>query len=283
MYLSKHQGGNSVSSAEQGDAKDQKRWKKDVLEAYLGVTLKRLFSTGPGAFDEIYRRLEQFTRSLNEHVGATAGEGLPAAVVETVTSLAFAIDAKDQYTHGHSRKVSAYSVMTAQALGLKPEEVEEIRLAGLLHDIGKVGIPEPILNKSGPLDADEWETMKTHTVLGAKILEPLQTMNRIGDMVRHHHEFYDGTGYPKRLRGNEIPYGARVIAVADAFDTITSERTYKKARTREDAFAELERCASNQFDPEIVRAFVKIMRRSPRQVAEPEVEAGSRAPSATSA
>jgi diguanylate cyclase (GGDEF)-like protein/putative nucleotidyltransferase with HDIG domain len=283
MYLSKHQGGNSVSSAEQGDAKDRKRWKKDVLEAYLGVTLKRLFSTGPGAFEEIYRRLEQFTRSLNEHVGTTAGDGLPAAVVETVTSLAFAIDAKDQYTQGHSRKVSAYAVMTAQALGLKQEEVEEIRLAGLLHDIGKVGIPEPILNKSGPLDADEWETMKTHTVLGAKILEPLQTMGRIGDMVRHHHEFYDGTGYPNRLRGDGIPYGARVIAVADAFDTITSERTYKKARTREDALAELERCASNQFDPEIVRVFVEIMRRSPRQVVDPQIGAGNRAPSTTSA
>lgn len=283
MYLSKHQGGNSVSSAEQGDVKDRKQWKKDVLEAYLGVTLKRLFSTGPEAFEEIYRRLEQFTRSLNEHIGDMSGEGLPAAVVETVTSLAFAIDAKDQYTHGHSRKVSAYAVLAAQALGLKQEEVEEIRLAGLLHDIGKVGIPEPILNKSGPLDANEWETMKTHTVLGAKILEPLQTMSRIRDMVRHHHEFYDGTGYPNRLKGEEIPYGARVIAVADAFDTITSERTYKKARTREDAFAELERCASNQFDPSIVRAFVEIMRRAPRHVSERQAEEATHTSSTTSA
>ena len=263
MYLSKHQGGNSVSTAEQGDPKDRKRWKKDVLEAYLGVTLKRLFSTGPEAFEEIYRRLEQFTRSLEPSPGASSN-GLPAAVVETVTSLALAIDAKDHYTQGHSQKVSAYSAMIAQALGMPQHDVEEIRLAALLHDIGKVGIPEVILNKSGPLDAAEWETMKTHTDLGAKILEPLQAMKEIRKMVRHHHEFYDGTGYPDRLEGESIPHGARVIAIADAYDTITSERTYKKARTPEDAFAELERCAANQFDPAIVRVFVETMRRAPR-------------------
>jgi diguanylate cyclase (GGDEF)-like protein/putative nucleotidyltransferase with HDIG domain len=271
MYLSKHQGGNSVSSAEQGDPNDRKKWKKDVLEAYLGVTLKRLFSTGPEAFEEIYRRLEQFTRSLTEQGVDGKSEGLPLAVVETVTSLALAIDAKDHYTQGHSQKVSAYAVMIAQALDLSQEEIEEIRLAGLLHDIGKVGIPETILNKSGPLDATEWETMKTHTHLGAKILEPLATMNRIREMVRHHHEFYDGTGYPDRLEGELIPYGARLIAIADAYDTITSARTYKKARSPEDAFAELERCSANQFDPEIVRVFVKTMRHAPR----PTVEAGA--------
>jgi len=270
MYLSKHQGGNSVSSVEQGDPKDAKRWKKDVLEAYLGVTLKRLFSTGPEAFEEIYRRLEQFTRSLSEQGGGEPAEGVPPAVVETVTSLALAIDAKDHFTQGHSQKVSAYAVMIAQALGMSEGEVEEIRLAGLLHDIGKVGIPEPILNKSGPLDASEWETMKTHTELGAKILEPLEAMNRIRLMVKHHHEYYDGTGYPDRLEGEQIPYGARLIAIADAYDTITSERTYKKARTPEDAFGELERCASNQFDPELVRTFIEAMRRTPR----PVVEAG---------
>ena len=271
MYLSKHQGGNSVSTAEQGDPSDRKRWKKDVLEAYLGVTLKRLFATGPEAFEEIYRRLEQFTRSLREQGVDASNDYLPPVVVETVTSLAFAIDAKDHYTQGHSQKVSAYAVMIAQALGRSQTEVEEIRLAGLLHDIGKVGIPEAILNKSGPLDASEWETMKTHTELGARILEPLRPMVRIREMVRHHHEFYDGSGYPRRLEGEQIPHGARVIAVADAYDTITSERTYKKARTPEDAFAELERCAANQFDPEIVRVFIETMRRAPR----PTVESGS--------
>jgi diguanylate cyclase (GGDEF)-like protein/putative nucleotidyltransferase with HDIG domain len=263
MYLSKHQGGNSVSSAEQGDPNDGKRWKKDVLEAYLGVTLKRLFSTGPQAFEEIYRRLELFTRSLVDQGPGASERELPPAVVETVTSLALAIDAKDQYTQGHSQKVSAYAVMLAQALNLEQAEVEEIRLAGLLHDIGKVGIPEGILNKSGPLDAAEWETMKTHTELGAKILEPLETMSRIRLMVRHHHEYYDGSGYPARLQGEAIPYGSRVIAIADSYDTITSERSYKKGRSPEEAFTELERCAATQFDPAIVRVFVEKMRQLP--------------------
>ncbi len=262
MYLSKHQGGNSVSSAEQGDPNETRRWKKDVLEAYLGVTLKRQFSTGPEAFDEIYRRLGQFTRSLAEE-GTPVGDTMHPAMVETVTSLALAIDSKHHYTQGHSQKVSAYAVIIAHALGMSSSQVEEIRLAGLLHDIGKVGIPEAILNKTGPLDASEWETMKTHTELGGKILEPLAAMKQIGLMVRHHHEFYDGTGYPDRLEGEKIPYGARIIAIADAYDTITSERTYKKARVAEDALTELERCAANQFDPEVVRVFVDAMRKTP--------------------
>jgi diguanylate cyclase (GGDEF)-like protein/putative nucleotidyltransferase with HDIG domain len=268
MYVSKHHGGNSVSSAEQGDRNQRKRWKNDVLEAYLGVTLKRLFSTGPEAFDEVYRRLEQFIRSFGEQ-GGDGSDEVPLAVVETVTSLAAAIDAKDRSTQGHSQKVSSFAVMIAQALGMNPAEIEEIRMAALLHDIGKIAIPDLILNKSGPLDASEWETMKAHAELGAKILELLQPMNRIRDMVRHHHEFYDGTGYPDRLQGWQIPHGARVIAVADAYDTITSVRTYKKARTSEDAFAELERCARNQFDPEIVRIFIDTMRRAPHLMIEP--------------
>jgi len=273
MYLSKHQGGNSVSTAEEGNPNETKRWKQDVLEAYLGVTLKRLFTTGPEAFEEIYRRLEQFTRSLNEHGAGGPTDEVPPAVVETVTSLAMAIDAKDQYTQGHSQKVSAYSVMIAQAMEMTEAEVEEIRLAGLLHDIGKVGIPEVILNKSGPLDATEWTTMKTHTQLGAKILEPLAAMSRIRDMVEHHHEFYDGSGYPDRLTGEQIPLGARVIAIADAYDTITSARTYKKARTPEEAFSELERCAANQFDPDIVSVFIETMRSAPQQLIEVAVGA----------
>jgi diguanylate cyclase (GGDEF)-like protein/putative nucleotidyltransferase with HDIG domain len=273
MYLSKHQGGNSVSSVDQGDPNDTKRWKKDVLEAYLGVTLKRLFSTGPEAFDEIYRRLEQFTRSLTEQGACGPGHEIPPAVVDTVTSLVLAIDAKDHYTQGHSQKVSAYAVMIAQALNMNQKEVEEIRLAGLLHDIGKVGIPEIILNKSGPLDSEEWETMKTHALLGAKILEPLEAMNLIRLMVRHHHEFYDGTGYPDRLSGDKIPFGARVIAIADAYDTITSERTYKKPRRPEEAFAELGRCSATQFDPEIIRVFIETMRRAPQGYAEASVGA----------
>jgi len=304
MYLSKHQGGNAVSTAEHYDPKQAKTWKRDVLEAYLGVTLKRLFSTGPEAFEEVYRRLQQFTQSLPmarlvpgkegaeppgaaaEHDASFALSELNPAVIETVTSLAFAVDAKDHYTQGHSQKVSAYAVLLAQGLANgaaspagnhslapgsyrpTPPEMEEIRLAALLHDVGKVGIPEAVLNKMGPLDEDEWEVMKRHATLGAKILEPLRGISRIREMVKYHHEFYDGSGYPEGLAGQKIPLGARIISVADAYDTITSDRTYKKARTVEEAFAELERCAGTQFDPELVRVFIQTMRRQPHPIVE---------------
>jgi diguanylate cyclase (GGDEF)-like protein/putative nucleotidyltransferase with HDIG domain len=275
MYLSKHQGGNAVSTADHFDPNEAKKWKRDVLEAYLGVTLKRLFSTGPEAFEEIYSRLKQFTESLAATeitTGATEApeipQALPQAVLDTVTSLAFAIDAKDHYTQGHSQKVSAYAALIAEAMGMSDTEVEEVRLGAVLHDIGKVAIPESILNKSGPLNPDEWDIMKSHVTFGAKILDPLAPLARIREMVLHHHEFFDGSGYPSALCGEQIPLGARIIAVADAFDTITSDRTYKKARTAAEALAELERCSNAQFDGSIVTLFVHTMRQLPNPIIE---------------
>ena len=296
MYLSKHQGGNAVSTADHYDPDEARKWKRDVLEAYLGVTLKRQFSTGPDAFEEIHRRLEHFTLSMGASALGNIGDEfaaqeaepdaapqppLPTTMIETLTSLALAVDAKDQYTRGHSQKVSAFSVMLAQALNLSEEETEEIRVAALLHDVGKVGIPAPILNKGGPLDAEEWEVMKTHASLGGQLLDPLCNLPspngesrailstrhlaaRLREMVRHHHEFYDGTGYPDGFTGTTIPLGARVIALADAYDTITSDRIYKKGRSPKEARAELERCGGAQFDPEMLRVFLELLRRSPQ-------------------
>ena len=284
MYLSKHQGGNAVSTADHFDPNEAKKWKRDVLEAYLGVTLKRLFSTGPEAFEEIYQRLRQFTESLaatemnDSKTAAASAQGpqaLPQAVLDTVTSLAFAIDAKDHYTQGHSQKVSAYAALIAEGLGMNDAEVEEIRLGAVLHDIGKVGIPENILNKSGPLNPEEWETMKSHVKFGAKILDPLTPLARVREMVLHHHEFFDGSGYPEALSGEKIPLGARIIAIADAYDTITSDRTYKKARHANEALAELERCANAQFDGAIVELFVRVMRALPNPVIEVAASGGA--------
>ncbi len=276
MYLSKHQGGNAVSTADHFDPNEAKKWKRDVLEAYLGVTLKRLFSTGPEAFEEIYSRLKQFTESLastepisdSPAVAADGPQALPSAVLDTVTSLAFAIDAKDHYTQGHSQKVSAYAALIAEAMAMSEAEVDEIRLGAVLHDIGKVGIPEVILNKSGSLNPEEWETMKSHTRFGAKILEPLTPLARIREMVLHHHEYFDGSGYPDALAAEQIPLGARIISVADAYDTITSDRCYKKGRSSADALKELERCANGQFDARIVEVFVRTMRQLPNPIIE---------------
>jgi putative nucleotidyltransferase with HDIG domain len=284
MYLSKHQGGNAVSTADHFDPNEAKKWKRDVLEAYLGVTLKRLFSTGPDAFEEIYQRLKQFTESLaaTESTNGTpsptpfGSQGLPQAVLDTVTSLAFAIDAKDHYTQGHSQKVSAYAALIAEGLEMSDAEVEEIRLGAILHDIGKVGIPETILNKSGPLNPEEWEIMKGHVIFGAKILDPLTPLASVRQMVLHHHEFFDGSGYPEALSGNNIPLGARIIAVADAYDTITSDRTYKKGRPASEALTELERCANAQFDGAIVELFVRTMRQLPNPIIEVATTVGPR-------
>jgi diguanylate cyclase (GGDEF)-like protein len=293
MYLSKHQGGNSVSTAEQFNSEDSRKWKREVLDAYLSVTLKRLFATGPDAFVEIYSRIEQFARSLAETESGSqpppAGgmressqqscvEPLPPIVMDTLTSLALAVDAKDQFTQGHSHKVSSYAVLIAEAIGLPGHEIEEVRLGAMLHDVGKVGIVESILNKNGPLNPDEWEAMKRHVEYGSKLLEPLRGTESVRKMVVHHHEFFDGSGYPEGLTGEQIPLGARIIAIADAYDTITSERTYKKARTAEEALQEIERCGNAQFDPELVRLFVSRVRElasplivNPAVAQEPEV------------
>jgi diguanylate cyclase (GGDEF)-like protein/putative nucleotidyltransferase with HDIG domain len=267
MYLSKHQGGNAVSTADAGERGEGQRWKRDVLEAYLGVTLKRLFTTGPEAFEEISRRLEQFTHSLSqlgaEPAVAPGAPGIlsaPAVLIDTLAQLSAAVDSKDPYTTGHSRKVAAYSVVLCRALGFSDAETEEIRFAAILHDVGKVGIPEVILNKAGPLDSSEWQIMKTHASLGAQLLETVPAMEAVRNIVRFHHEFMDGSGYPDGLSGRSIPPGARIVAIADAYDTITSDRTYKKGRRPEDALKELERCAGLQFDAEFVRAFVRTMR-----------------------
>jgi len=281
MYLSKHQGGNAVSTADSTLPDETRQWKHEVLEAYLGVTLNRLFATGPEAFEEIYQRLDHFSQSLGpeeqDAVDAAPGHNgdghgahevrglasLPPAVLDTVTSLALAIDAKDHYTQGHSLKVAAYAVLLCEALGMNEFETEEVRLGALLHDIGKVGIPENILNKNGPLNSEEWDTMKQHVQFGAKILEPLRAIARIQKIVGHHHEYFDGSGYPDGVRGSDIPLGSRIVAIADAYDTITSDRTYKKGRAPAEAMAELERCAGSQFDAELVHLFVARLRKLP--------------------
>ena len=250
MYLAKHQKGNCVRVASLSLASTQGAWEGKMLEAYLGVTMKRMFSTGPEAFEHYLERFQDVT--LN-------GNGEAPSLLDTVTALAFAIDAKDHYTQGHSQSVSRIAAQTARQMGLPDSLVEEIRLGGILHDIGKIGVPESVLNKPSQLTAEEFDLMKSHALLGARILEPLKVkaIERIRGMVLHHHEMVDGTGYPDHLIGEKIPLGARIITVADCFDTMVSKRLYKPGRSVKEALEELRRCSGTQFDPEIVEAFIR--------------------------
>ncbi len=249
MYLAKHEKGNRVRVASVPAPAVSAEWEKQLLEAYLGVTVKRIFSTGPEAFEQYLQRFE--------HAAHDSDRESPS-LLDTVTALAFTIDAKDRYTQGHSQAVSRLAAQIARQLGMSQADVEEIRLAGILHDIGKIGVPESVLNKPSRLSDEEYRTMKGHAALGEKILEPLRvkTIERIRPMVRHHHEWINGQGYPDGLRGEEIPVGARILTVADAFDTMVSERAYQKGRTIREAIEELRRCCSAQFDAALVEVFV---------------------------
>lgn len=179
--------------------------------------------------------------------------------LKTIRAFALAVEAKDEYTHGHSENVMKYTVVLARRLGLPDSEIELVKYAGLLHDIGKIGISEMILNKSGRLTDDEFEEIKKHPELGAKIIADVPFLKSLVPMVLHHHEFFSGGGYPSGIIGEEIPFGARILSVSDAYEAMTSNRPYRKALPQEQALNILKNEKGKQFDPQIVDAFLDIM------------------------
>jgi len=194
-------------------------------------------------------------------------ETLSNLYMHTITALAATIDARDHYTRRHSEMVAKYAGAIAEEMRLPPERVEIIRQASRLHDIGKIGVHDFILLKRGKLTQEEWEEVKLHSVKGAEILEPLVVfLNGAVDMVRHHHERYDGRGYPDRYKNGEIDMGARIMAVADAFDAMLSERPYRKAYSKKRAIEELVENSGTQFDPEVVETFLKVLDRRPELI-----------------
>jgi diguanylate cyclase (GGDEF)-like protein/putative nucleotidyltransferase with HDIG domain len=176
-----------------------------------------------------------------------------------IYALAATVDAKDHYTYGHSRKVSQYAVAMGQLLNLSPDNIGEIRTAGLLHDIGKIGIPDSILNKDGMLDEQEWMQIKSHPEMGVEILRYVSDLAKSLPIILNHHEHFDGSGYPAGLKGKDIPLEARLLSVADAYDAMTSLRPYHNQRTPQEAIDELKRCAGTTFDPELVEVFCKVI------------------------
>lgn len=175
---------------------------------------------------------------------------------KTIKLIAAALDAKDPYTHGHSMRVTMYSMILAKKLNLDDTMLEEIETAGLLHDIGKIGIPQSILCKPGKLTNEEFEVMKSHPEQGEKMLKDIKKLTLISNWLRTHHEKWDGTGYPNGLKGEEIPLSGRIIALADTYDAMTSDRPYRKALSHETAIDEIKRCAGTQFDPVLAQLFI---------------------------
>jgi HD-GYP domain-containing protein (c-di-GMP phosphodiesterase class II) len=215
-----------------------------------------------GPLQEPFSRDEFF---LADAIAASISVGIESAqlverereqFVQTVTALARTVEIRDQYTANHTQRVTDYALLIGSRLGLSPAEQHQIRVGTPLHDIGKIGIADAILRKPDKLTADEFELMKAHTLKGAAILETIPALSPMIPIVRHHHERWDGKGYPDGLSQDRISRVARVVAVADAFDAMTSDRPYRRALSAEMAFGELLSKAGSQFDPECVRAFL---------------------------
>lgn len=177
---------------------------------------------------------------------------------KTIKSIAHALDAKDQYTHGHSMRVTLYSLALAKELNLPDSLLEEIETTGLLHDIGKIAIPEKILLKPGKLTDEEFEIIKKHPELGEHLINGIGKLKLISNWLKYHHERYDGKGYPEGLKGEDIPISSRIIAIADTYDAMTSTRSYRPALSHEEAINEIKRCSGTQFDPSLAEIFIRI-------------------------
>lgn len=200
------------------------------------------------------RRYIEFQSRVHPHDDANH-----QLLLSTVMALANSLEAKDPYTVGHSQRVAALAERVAQTLGLPEREIQYIRMAGLLHDIGKIGISEAVINKPGPLTPSEYAHIQTHPLISERILVPVAELNGALRMIRNHHERWDGSGYPDGLKELQIPLGARILTIADAYDAMTSQRPYRPALPREVALLEIEKGAGSHFDPSLSRVFLEMI------------------------
>ena len=246
MFISKSKGyKNGMSTIVCSD--DFDFWDDTALSSFASVIAKRHASIGINFDEELVNKF---------HSEEIINQG---HLIEVVTSLASAIDAKDEYTKGHSSSVSRYSEALARALNLPEKDVERIKLGALLHDIGKIGIPENVLKKPSKLTDEEWEIMKQHPTIGAeKVLMPNESLHDLIPIVKYHHEHWDGSGYPEKLKGEDIPLAARIVSVADAYHALISDRPYRKGMSNEKACEILKVGAGIQWDKNLVREFINI-------------------------
>lgn len=229
-----------------------------LKEKTIGV-LQVLNRTGDIPFND--HDVEMLGNVANQAVSAIENarlyENIQKVYLSTIEVLATAIDAKDPYTQGHSRRVTLYSVAIAEELNMTSKQIENVRYSGLLHDVGKIGIKDSIIKKPGRLTDEEYGIIKQHPSIGAKILKPVDFLSDKIPGVLHHHEYYDGRGYPSHLTGDNIPLDGRIICVADAFDAMTTNRPYRKGLSVKTAVGELNKFSGKQFDPECVKAFLR--------------------------
>lgn len=214
-------------------------------------------SLGPDKIDLLRSFSEGAAVAVNN---ARLYQKIQDSYFEIVKALAQAIEAKDPYTHGHSARVMEYAVQIAQKLGLPEEEIESLRYAAMLHDIGKIGVRGIILNNPNGLTGEEYDEIKKHPAVGEGIIQPIELLQPIRPFIKHHHEWYNGKGYPDGLSEENIPLGSRILAVADAYDAMKSDRPYRKALTEETVIQELKRGNGTQFDPKIVEIFLEIIK-----------------------
>ena len=234
-------------------------------------TIKRLDIQGycekSDKFDQLLLLIESGIKSIkqmyeikriNEEL-AESNQKLEQAYLDMIQTLRYTVEAKDPYTRGHSDRVSEYSVLIGEKMGLSEENIKTLRVGGLFHDIGKIGIPDSILLKTDKLSDDEYSEIKNHPSIGAHILGAASIFKNIIPIVKHHHERFDGRGYPSGLKGDEIPFLARIAAVADTFDAMTSKRSYRNALDLQFVKEEIQRCKGTQFDPQIADVFLDIL------------------------
>lgn len=249
MYLAKYKGGDQVFTFDPADTQNLRSWNKKVLESFLVIKNLKRFDGGQEIAEDLTEQLKK----------VLSVDSSPQSLYEIVTSLSSALDARDHYTNGHSERVIGYAKQIARELEMSMNHQEELVYLCLLHDIGKIGIPDHILNKPGKLTPEEFEIMKRHAEIGEKIISPLEALKNLKPLIRHHQEFYDGSGYPDGVIGEEIPLACRILSVVDTFDAMTTDRPYRLALPEETAIAELRRCTGTQFDPKIVEVFIKIL------------------------
>ena len=235
-------------------------------------TIKRLSIQGycekSDKFDQLLLFIEsaiksikqmQIIKSINEQLKESQ-ENLEKAYLESIEILRQTVEAKDTYTRGHSDRVSEYSVLIGKHLGLSEDDLHTLKIGGIFHDIGKIGIPDSILLKEAKLTDDEYSQIKNHPAIGKHILANATIFQSIIPIIFHHHERFDGRGYPSGLVGENIPLFARIAAVADTFDAMTSKRSYRNALPLEVVIEEIEKCSGTQFDPKIAKVFLDILR-----------------------